>query len=551
MTPFERMMAGTAASGPVMAQAGTPFDALMSAVKEPPPPKAAPAKPSQAEDAFRFADNIMRMIASGASFGLIDKGAALADSLIWRGTYPENVSRELARSEAFEREYPYVAIPAQIGGGVLSALALGPLAQSVRAPNIVKTTVGGGGAGAAGAFGTSQGDDTGGDVGKGALAGAALGAAIPPVAQAALKGGRGIVNALAGTSPERAVLAQTAERMGIPLTAAQIGETAFPKYMESVLNKAPLVYGSAAREAQPAAFTQALARTIGENTDRLTPEVMARAKGRLGKEFENFAAGKALIADDGFTNRLASIKDEAEQVLTGDELKPIIKQIDNVMGKIANNQITGEVYQALTRRGSPLDLASRNAQSPNVRHYASMVRDALDDALEAVTPSDQLMKMRAIRTQYKNMKTIEDLVEKSTDGIISPALLMNEVRRSYKDMAYRGAGEIGDLARIGQAFLKQQPSSGTSERLGIMALLAGGGASLANPSIAPQAIGGLGAAILGGNLARGAMNSDAYRRLMISNALTPQYLSPEMRALAAQSMTLGGGAEAGRLSSGQ
>ena len=76
-----------------------------------------------------------------------------------------------------------------------------------------------------------------------------------------------------------------------------------------------------------------------------------------------------------------------------------------------------------------------------------------------------LDQLREARGQYKAMKTIEPLVEKSTTGDVSPAGLMQAVRGSYNGMAYGGGGALGDLARVGQRFLKEPPSSGTAERL--------------------------------------------------------------------------------------
>lgn len=562
MTPFEQMMASqNMQNAPAMAQP-TPFDQLLEAAQNLPTKSTTQQKSIRdqmqyqhmtgetAGDIFRFADNVVRMLASGASFGLIDKGAALANAAFGKGSYEKNAAEELARSKTFEEENPYIAIPAQIAGGIGTAIALGPFSQGIRAPNIAKTIIGGGGAGGAAAFGQSE-NPSAEDIRKGGMSGAALGAAIPIAGQAVMKGGSKLMNAIAGTSPERATLAQRAAEMGIPLSAAQVGESTFPKYLESVLDKLPMVYRGTARTEQHPAFTSAVARTFGESADKITPEVMDRAKTRLGKEFNRLAEGITIQADDAFRSRLAAIQDEAAQVLGDSEVKPILNQIGNISSKITDGILDGKVYQALTRKGAPLDRALSSAD-PNIKYYAGQVREALDEAMQKSISPDAAAQLRNARLQYKNMKTVEDLVEKSTDGLLSPALLMNEVRKSYKNMAYQGAGEIGDLAKIGQTFLKSPPTSGTSERLGIMAALAGGGASLANPSVALPTLGGLGAAIAGGNIARGALNSDFYRNLMIANALRKgPLITPEMQALAAQSMALSGGGQIGRPSNGQ
>jgi len=78
------------------------------------------------------------------------------------------------------------------------------------------------------------------------------------------------------------------------------------------------------------------------------------------------------------------------------------------------------------------------------------------------------------------MKTVEDLVEKSTYGNLSPALLMGQVRAasarndsSTGGMAYTGGGPLGDLARIGQQFLKEPPNSGSPDRIMVNAAAGG------------------------------------------------------------------------------
>ena len=82
------------------------------------------------------------------------------------------------------------------------------------------------------------------------------------------------------------------------------------------------------------------------------------------------------------------------------------------------------------------------------------------------------------------MKTVEDLVEKSPTGNISPAALLQPVRNSYGTMAYGGGGDLADLARIGQRFMKEPPSSGTAERLMTMNMLGQAGSGLAGGAAA-------------------------------------------------------------------
>jgi hypothetical protein len=173
------------------------------------------------------------------------------------------------------------------------------------------------------------------------------------------------------------------------------------------------------------------------------------------------AANTTLKADNQFLHDVHGVLHDADSVLTDSEMKILHKQVGNILDKITGSgDIEGDAYQALTRKGTPLDRAIQS-NNPNVSHYASKIRNVLDDALERAAPQDMLDRLRTARGQYKNMKTIEDLVEKSPTGNISPTLLMGAVRNSYGNMAYGGGGELADIARIGQRFMKAPPDSGT------------------------------------------------------------------------------------------
>jgi hypothetical protein len=83
-------------------------------------------------------------------------------------------------------------------------------------------------------------------------------------------------------------------------------------------------------------------------------------------------------------------------------------------------------------------------------------------------------------------------------------------------MAYNGGGDMGDLARIGQRFLKEPGNSGTAPREMIMHALgtAGGlGAVALSPEMGLThlaAAGGLGGMVAAGRGLKAAMDSPAY-----------------------------------------
>ena len=189
-------------------------------------------------------------------------------------------------------------------------------------------------------------------------------------------------------APETAQLANLAQQTyKIPLTAAQISESPGVKFAASAASRVPFSGSSGNAAATQSAFNQAVSQTMGENATKITPAVMNAAKVRLGTAFDSISAGNNFQADDAF-NDLSDIDASAHSVL-GDEAKPILNQIDNVMSRVdPNGIISGDAYQSLTNNGSDLDRAMSSNDS-NTSYYATQIRGVLDDALARGTSPDQ------------------------------------------------------------------------------------------------------------------------------------------------------------------
>lgn len=310
--------------------------------------------------------------------------------------------------------------------------------------------------------------------------GAGIGGGLPLVGR-----GVGIAgNALLGSSdPATNALVAKAENLGISIPFSQTTSSPFVAKLSQMAGKLPGSGMDALHGEQQASFNRAVAKTFGENTDSITPDVMANAKKRLGNEFETVANNSTIKFDQNLGTDLRDILHEAGSTLADSENNILHKQVGNILDKVTGaGEIEGPTYQALTRKGAPLDRAM-SSSDPNVKHYAGRIKEALDDALQRHAPPDMVDRLKTARGQYKNMKTIEDLVEKSPTGDISPALLMNPVRQSYGNMAYGGGGDLADLARIGQRFMKAPPDSGTPLGTAALNLLLGaGGAGVAGYS---------------------------------------------------------------------
>lgn len=362
------------------------------------------------------------------------------------------------------------------------------------------------------------------EAGRNALIGGTIGGAFPAV-------GAAVNKFLApAVSPKIAALAQMArDQFGITIGPGQISTNPTIRFLDSVVNKIPLTGGTASREAQQAAFNQAVSRTFGENADAITADVLENASTRIGQMFDDVAAKTpAIKADAAFDQQMLDAMATAQQTLTDAEMVPLTKQFDSLVGKFqqGGNAIDGETYQALTRKGTPLDLAM-HSPNPNIRSVAGDFRDALDGALERSAAPDVLASLRDARSQWKALKTVQRLAEKGPIGDVSPALLQGAVATSYKGMPSVGAGgDLANLARIGQQFLKAPPSSGTAERLAIMNMLTKGGGAAAglgglalNPGlIIPAAVSAAGTVGAGATVAA-ILRSKTLANALIGNGL--------------------------------
>ena len=400
------------------------------------------------------------------------------------------------------------------GAGTLSRLASKGAAGALQ------------GGAAAAATSSASDEDIGDQIKEGAEFGGTLGSVLP----GAKKLGGAAYNSLfgGGMNPARAALAQEAiDRFGIPLRGSQISQSPFAKLADSAIGKMPMSGLESQNAAQRTAFTRAVAGTFGEDADNLTPKVMSSARDRIGSVF-NRVGGNTTISSDAtgaMADKFASIESEAQQVMGDNEYKPIKNQMNGILAKVADDgTIDGKTYQALTRKGAPLD-AAMGSKDPNIRQYAGQIRSALDDALQASANPQDLADLKQARLQWKNMRTVQDLASKAgIEGEITPAGLLGAVKKSYKDMAYSGAGDIGKLADIGQEFLKEGPNSTTAERLLLYRILEGGSIGSAgafaamNPEEIPKAALGIGGLLAAGKMGGSALKSNLYRNYVLRNA---------------------------------
>lgn len=299
--------------------------------------------------------------------------------------------------------------------------------------------------------------------------GAALGAATPEALGAVGRVGSAIggLGGLGRTvSPEVADLADTAQtKYGIPLRSGQVmganGDRAAAYADSNLLGSSAKVRAN--NDAQRQAFMRGVTGTYGDASGDVSPEAMSAAKANVVAPMNDVASRTSLNAD-AVQTRVSQIIGDAQKVLPDNEVAPLLKLATSIGDVRTGPIISGEAYQALTRTGAPLDRLIQSSD-PNVSHYAGQIRDALDGELQASAAPEDVAALQNARFQYKNLMTVAKLAPKAdANGIISPALLRGAVSTQFKNQAFQGAGDLGELARIGQIFMKEPPQSGTAPR---------------------------------------------------------------------------------------
>ena len=310
--------------------------------------------------------------------------------------------------------------------------------------------------------------------------------------------GRALRPVASKLGPEEAALTAAAQREGIPLTAGQATGSRPLQITESVMENLPLTSGSqiAGREAQQRAFTAAALRRAGIQGDSANAGALLTQKNALGRQIGDVAERGTLVFDDPLITKIVTILHDAQTHLPSDQAKKVAGTVDQIMSQVeANGAMRGTNYQGWRE---PLRaLASEGGGTGRI--YADL-RKALDSAFRSQIPAADREAVEGATRQYANVKTIIDAMGGAGNlpatGQISPAQLSAALGRALgREGKALGRGDLNELARVGQIFVRDQiPNSGTAQRQLIQSLLTTGGGA---------GVGGAAAAATGNNPVEG------------------------------------------------
>jgi lysozyme len=440
----------------------------------------------------------------GATFGFADEvtdriGAGIA-SLATGEKYGEllNEARDRGKNrlqQQFEQN-PVTAISANVGGSLLT----GGAAATTKAGAAVGNSLRGGGTLARIGKGTLAGAASGGlygagtsDEGKrlegatqGALIGGTIGGAIPAVGATASKVKQAVIPYVDDALKP---LVKRARDFGIPLRVDQISPTRFRKTVQKVSQEVPLSGANSFEQTQRQAFNKALANTIGQKSDNLGPDTINTFLKDSSEKFGNVLAGKTVKVGGRLSNSLDNIVLEARNNITDDYANIVARKARQIKADLGDVAVSGEKLSSLR---SNL-VKSLPSVAGDARAYVSEMIDTIDDIASKSLSAKEVAQLSAARREWRNYKTIEPLLEKSTDGFINPVDLMNRVAASKYIKSSRaafGKDDLVDLARIGKELLPKAGGSDTFQKVG---LGAAGTAAVLEPTTALLTGGGIAA----------------------------------------------------------
>lgn len=319
-------------------------------------PDAKPAE-STLSKIVRVADDVVRQVADGATFGLADKIAAGMDALTGRGgSYDENLPKERARTKEFADENPVTAFGAQLAGGIAtgggiakSGLTLLPRVKDAGlAAKVTAGAIEGAGYGAASGAGHTDGalSDYLTGAREGATAGAIVGGALPVAGTAIRKGYeiaeplvRGPVRELPRGAGGILSTAATADRAGLDAVKA-LGPDAM------LADAGPSFLGLA----------QGVATRPGEGRSALVNAVAERNQGRTGRlaqdTAENLGPARSPIAA---TEEILARR----QAETG----PLFREAFDAAPPVDVTTVVASVGQGLNKARGPEESALRKVVS--------------------------------------------------------------------------------------------------------------------------------------------------------------------------------------------
>lgn len=369
---------------------------------------------------------------------------------------------------------------------------------------------------------------------------AATGGALGAVGELGSRGVKRLVQPFSRRGSAKTAV-QILDDAGVDLDVAQRSGNEGAQRLRSALGDNPLTAATQRNfaEKQQRQFTKAVLKTIGVNGDELSPSLLNEALDDVDRIITGAAKQNPMRLDPQFMAELRMVSNRIPSEVgdTGIE-NALLRNIDNIINSAnSSGQLPGDAFVGI--RGN---LSKLSTKTPIARDIQEAMLDALDRA------GGSSGELRNALAKYRNIKIIQNALDKGTEKTVSPRRLANtfgQIRN--RSVSQRGLGhpstvELAQLAAAGSDLLPETlGNSGTFGRMlvGEGVLFGGGlaGGLASGQDVGDAAAIGAGAAALPLILQRG-FNSQGLAGKYMSGA--GPAMSPLIDALIRQGIITGG-----------
>lgn len=306
--------------------------------------------------------------------------------------------------------------------------------------------------------------------------------AAPLALNAANAGARAAISPHGGADPERIKLASVLDDYGIQVTAGQRTGAEGLRRAEGATGAGQEIMAQQADD-----FTKAALKAVGTDATRATPEVLASTAKRIGDVFDDVTRGVDVTPDQktvaDFSQAIATYR----QMAPKDSAVPLLENINREFVKSfrGGTPIPAGTLNTWRSNLSKLTTSADQATRDAAIEALNVVDDAMSASLTAAGRADDVARLVEARGQWRNYLAIQKAASRAGEeralGVISPSALRNELATQGRTAYATGRrGDIGDLARAGEAVMKPLPTvtaGGVRNVPGVSALLSGAAGS--------------------------------------------------------------------------
>lgn len=276
-------------------------------------------------------------------------------------------------------------------------------------------------------------------------------------------------------------LANKAQNMGVPLSAADVTGNKTLQYLSSALDVMPTssAMQQAKRDEQRRAWEKAIFAKGNEFADRPTEEALGAMKQRVQGIYNDVSSRNELIVDPQFKADLADVKANLLSKIPTDQVSMVKSYLKDFDKAPEGAFISGETYQSL-RSNLDKKAQSYKTKDPDTYRALSSIRAAADNAMSRnLSPEDAALWKQA-NNDWMVMKNIQGATE-PTERFINPNTFARNLAKRDENAMMFGTGnqDMSDLAKVGKQFISDKTrDSGTAQRQLMINLLKGGSLGL-------------------------------------------------------------------------